>query len=159
MLWAASHHHDDKTRDKVLNDMFNLVKKPNRNERESLLSALVTYTKINPPERVISELLPHCWEHISDKQFEKRVLVAECCGKLTPHVQVLCAWLGGCGPSYHLNPLFQSELRSSLLVSILSQLLIEDRVEVVRQAVVKSLTVVVALVDDETKFNQVRGSG
>ena len=27
--------------------------------------------------------------------------------------------------------------------------------EVVRQAVVKSLTVVVALVDDETKFNQV----
>ena len=96
LLWAATHHHDDKMREKVLQDMFSLVKKPNKSERDCVLSALVTYTTMNTQERVISELLPHCWEHITDKQFEKRILVAECCGVLTPYVQVggvLC----GCG--------------------------------------------------------------
>lgn len=53
----------------------------------------------------------------------------------------------------------QADLRSSLLVSMVTQLLSEDRVDVVRQAAVKSLAVIVTCVDDKTKFNQVLGSG
>lgn len=53
----------------------------------------------------------------------------------------------------------QADLRSSLLVSMVTQLLSEDRVDIVRQAAVKSLAVIVTCVDDKSKFNQVLGSG
>lgn len=88
LLWAASHHSESKTRDQLLKEMFALVKKPNREDREALLCSLVTYARLNGEERVASELLPHCWEHITDRQLEKRLLVAESCGSLTPHLPV-----------------------------------------------------------------------
>lgn len=88
LLWAASHHAEATTRDLLLKEMFELVKKPSRAEREALLCSLVTYARLNGEERVASELLPHCWEHITDRQLEKRLLVAESCGSLTPHLPV-----------------------------------------------------------------------
>ena len=39
---------------------------------------------------------------------------------------------------------------------MVTQLLNEDRVDVVRQAAVRSLAVIVTCVDDKTKFNQVQ---
>ena len=49
---------------------------------------------------------------------------------------------------------FQPELRGSLVLSMLKQMLTEDKAESVRQAVVKSLGVIVAFIDDEDKFKQ-----
>ena len=54
------------------------------------------------------------------------------------------------------NPFFpsflQPELRSSLVLSMLKQMLVDDKAESVRQAVVKSLGVIVAFIDDDDKF-------
>ena len=158
LLWAASYHSEARTRDQLLKDMFALIKKPNREDRGALLCSLVTYARLNGEERVASELLPHCWEHIADRQLEKRLLVAESCGSLTPHLPVR-GWGGDHGEvggaSVLLAVAVQADLRSSLLVSMVTQLLSEDRVDLVRQAAVKSLAVVVTCIDDRTKFNQV----
>lgn len=97
LLWAASHHDEAKTRDHLLKEMFNLVKKPTQEDRAALLCSLVTYARLNGEERVASELLPHCWEQLTDRQLEKRLLVAESCGSLTPHLPVRGrgSWGGG----------------------------------------------------------------
>ena len=50
----------------------------------------------------------------------------------------------------------QPELRGSLVLSILNQMLAEDKAESVRQAVCRSLAVLVAFTDDDGKFKQVR---
>ena len=94
LLWAASHHTEAKTRDQLLKEMFELVEKPSRKDREALLCSLVTYARLNGEEQVASELLPHCLEHITDRQLEKRMLVAESCGSLTPHLPVRGGWGG-----------------------------------------------------------------
>ena len=46
----------------------------------------------------------------------------------------------------------QAELRGSLVLSMLKQMLTEDKAESVRQAVARSLGVIVAFTDDESKF-------
>ena len=53
----------------------------------------------------------------------------------------------------------QPELRGSLVLSILHQMLTEDKAESVRQAVCRSLAVLVAFTDDNDKFKQVRRFG
>ena len=55
--------------------------------------------------------------------------------------------------------LLQPQLRGSLVLSILNQMLTEDKAESVRQAVCRSLTVLVAFTDDDGKFKQVREHG
>ena len=77
--------------------MFNLLKKPTQEDRAALLCSLVTYARLNGEERVASELLPHCWEQLTDRQLEKRLLVAESCGSLTPHLPVRGGDHGGGG--------------------------------------------------------------
>lgn len=49
-------------------------------------------------------------------------------------------------------PLTQAELRGSLVLSMLKQMLSEDPAESVRQMVTRSLGVIVAFTDDEAKF-------
>ena len=41
------------------------------------------------------------------------------------------------------------------MLSMLRQMLMEDKAEIVRQAVARSLSIVVAFTDDEDKFKQV----
>ena len=48
----------------------------------------------------------------------------------------------------------QSEIRSSLVLSMLQQML-DDKVEVVREAAIKSLGLVFSLIEDTDKYNQV----
>ena len=55
--------------------------------------------------------------------------------------------------------LLQPQLRGSLVLSILNQMLAEDKAESVRQAVCRSLAVLVAFTDDDGKFKQVREYG
>ena len=49
---------------------------------------------------------------------------------------------------------FQEEIRSSLVLSMLQQML-DDKVEIVREAAIKSLGLVFSLIEDTDKYNQV----
>ena len=51
---------------------------------------------------------------------------------------------------------FQDYIRSSLVWSMLKQMLSDDRNEAVREAVTKSLGVVVAFIENVDKYQQVR---
>lgn len=49
----------------------------------------------------------------------------------------------------------QKEIRSSLVLSMLQQMLAEDKADMVREAVVKSLGIIMAYIDDPDKYSQV----
>ena len=51
--------------------------------------------------------------------------------------------------------LLQAELLSSLVLSMLQQILNDDKADGVRQAAAKSLAVLVAFIDDKAKFQNV----
>jgi hypothetical protein len=131
LLCTVAHHPDAKDRDRLLNMMFNLIKRPDKNQRQMIMSGCVAFAKHNGPTRVEGELLPQCWEQITHKYTERRLLVAESCGTLCPYLQ--------------------SEIRSSLVLSMLQQML-DDKSDEVRTAVVRSLGLIVAFIDDEDKF-------
>jgi hypothetical protein len=80
-------------------------------------------------------LLPLCWEQLNDKNEEKRMLVAEACAVLAPHIY--------------------SEMRSSLMFSILNQIIDQEKSELVRISAAKSLSILINYIKDERKFNQV----
>lgn len=50
----------------------------------------------------------------------------------------------------------QKEIRSSLVLSMLQQMLAEDKADMVREAVVKSLGVIMGYIDDPDKYSQVQ---
>jgi hypothetical protein len=52
-----------------------------------IMDGCVALSRIIGQDRTGSELLPQCWEQISSKHKERRVLVAESCGALAPFVQ------------------------------------------------------------------------
>lgn len=51
----------------------------------------------------------------------------------------------------------QKEIRSSLVLSMLQQMLAEDKADMVREAVVKSLGIIMGYIDDPDKYSQVCG--
>ena len=51
--------------------------------------------------------------------------------------------------------LFQKEIRSSLVLSMLQQMLMEDKAELVREAVIKSLVIIMGYIDDPDNYQQV----
>jgi hypothetical protein len=75
-------------RDHLLKTLFNLYKKPSHNQRQVLLHACLCFAKQSGPLRVHAELLPQCWENLNNKLDERRCLIAEACGILTPHLPV-----------------------------------------------------------------------
>jgi hypothetical protein len=79
------------------------------------------------PDRIESELLPHSWEQISHKFTERRILVADACGILSPYVK--------------------AELRPSLLLSMLSQLM-EDKHSEVRSSIAINIARLIQSFDD-----------
>ncbi|XP_062500867.1 RAB11-binding protein RELCH homolog isoform X2 [Corticium candelabrum] len=133
LLCTVSHHPEATDRDKLLNMMFNLIKRPGTEQRQMILSGCVAFAKHNGPTRVEGELLPQCWEQITHKYSERRLLVAESCGALAPYLP--------------------SEIRSSLVLSMLQQML-DDKSDEVRASVVRSLGLIVAFIDDEDKYAQ-----
>ena len=132
IVGAAALHHDSATRDRLLNVLFNLIKRPDVEQRRMMLLGCVAFARHAGPARVESELLPQCWEQLAHRYVERRLLVAEACGALSPHVP--------------------PALRGSLLLSMLQQML-EDGVEDVREAATRSLGVVAGFVDDDDKYH------
>lgn len=55
----------------------------------------------------------------------------------------------------HVNSSWQNDIRSSLLLSMLKQMLMDDKAEEVREAVVKSLGLVIGFIGDRDKYIQV----
>uniref|UniRef100_A0A8C4PZK3 RAB11 binding and LisH domain, coiled-coil and HEAT repeat containing n=1 Tax=Eptatretus burgeri TaxID=7764 RepID=A0A8C4PZK3_EPTBU len=134
ILCTACLHPNPKERDHLLHSLFNLIKRPDNQQRQMILTGCVAFARHAGPTRVDAELLPQCWEQISHKYPERRLLVAEACGALAPY----------------LPP----EMRSSLVLSMLQQMLMEDKSDTVREAVIKSLGVLMGCVDDPNKYSQ-----
>ncbi|XP_069046960.1 RAB11-binding protein RELCH homolog isoform X2 [Lepisosteus oculatus] len=133
ILCTACLHPESKERDQLLHILFNLIKRPDDEQRQMILTGCVAFARHVGPTRVEAELLPQCWEQINHKYPERRLLVAESCGALAPYLP---------------------EIRSSLVLSMLQQMLTEDKADMVREAVVKSLGIIMGYIDDPDKYSQ-----
>uniref|UniRef100_A0A8B9T454 RAB11 binding and LisH domain, coiled-coil and HEAT repeat containing n=1 Tax=Anas platyrhynchos TaxID=8839 RepID=A0A8B9T454_ANAPL len=120
--------------DQLLHILFNLIKRPDDEQRQMILTGCVAFARHVGPTRVEAELLPQCWEQINHKYPERRLLVAESCGALAPYLP--------------------KEIRSSLVLSMLQQMLMEDKADLVREAVIKSLGIIMGYIDDPDKYQQ-----
>ncbi|XP_051737864.1 RAB11-binding protein RELCH homolog isoform X5 [Ctenopharyngodon idella] len=134
ILCTACLHPEPKERDQLLHILFNLIKRPDDEQRQMILTGCVAFARHVGPTRVEAELLPQCWEQINHKYPERRLLVAEACGALGPYLP--------------------KEIRSSLVLSMLQQMLAEDKADMVREAVVKSLGIIMGYIDDPDKYTQ-----
>ncbi|XP_036732591.2 RAB11-binding protein RELCH isoform X3 [Manis pentadactyla] len=133
ILCTACLHPEPKERDQLLHILFNLIKRPDDEQRQMILTGCVAFARHVGPTRVEAELLPQCWEQINHKYPERRLLVAESCGALAPYLP---------------------EIRSSLVLSMLQQMLMEDKADLVREAVIKSLGIIMGYIDDPDKYQQ-----
>lgn len=120
-------------RDTLLAQLFNLKKRPSPEERRAIENGVVCIAAWAGHTVVEGELLPQCLEQLAQRSTERRIMVAETCALLVPHVS--------------------AAMRSSLLMSILQQLL-SDRDPAVREAAVMALAVIVARCDDADKYAQ-----
>ncbi|ELW71258.1 hypothetical protein TREES_T100020246 [Tupaia chinensis] len=153
ILCTACLHPEPKERDQLLHILFNLIKRPDDEQRQMILTGCVAFARHVGPTRVEAELLPQCWEQINPcdlvfklslvpffliqinhKYPERRLLVAESCGALAPYLP--------------------KEIRSSLVLSMLQQMLMEDKADLVREAVIKSLGIIMGYIDDPDKYQQ-----
>ncbi|CAI5780119.1 RAB11-binding protein RELCH isoform X1 [Podarcis lilfordi] len=134
ILCTACLHPEPKERDQLLHILFNLIKRPDDEQRQMILTGCVAFARHVGPTRVEAELLPQCWEQINHKYPERRLLVAESCGALAPYLP--------------------KEIRSSLVLSMLQQMLMEDKTDLVREAVIKSLGIIMGYIDDPDKYQQ-----
>ncbi|CAN0548932.1 unnamed protein product [Rangifer tarandus platyrhynchus] len=110
ILCTACLHPEPKERDQLLHILFNLIKRPDDEQRQMILTGCVAFARHVGPTRVEAELLPQCcWEPINHKYPERRLLVAESCGTLAPYLP--------------------KEISSSLVLSMLQQMLMEDKAD------------------------------
>lgn len=133
LLITIQMHPESKIRDHFLNLLFNLIKRPEASQREMIIRGFQAMAQKSGPARIESELLPQCWEQIGHKYEERRILVAETCGQLMPFTP--------------------SNLRASLLMSMLQQMALEDREVQVRCSAIRSLAFLVIYLDSDEKFD------
>ncbi|XP_012276159.1 lisH domain and HEAT repeat-containing protein KIAA1468 homolog isoform X2 [Orussus abietinus] len=127
-------HSDSATREKLLQLLFNLKKRPQEEERRTIVAGLVAMAKLEDAPTEIEEILTLCWEQSQHKYPERRLLAAECCSALAPYTS--------------------GAIRNSLVLSMLQQMLLDDKDPEVRARVVRSLALLVALMDDPDKYFQ-----
>ncbi|KHG15457.1 LisH domain and HEAT repeat-containing protein [Gossypium arboreum] len=112
IMCAIERHPDNATRDSLTHTLFNLIKRPDEQQRRIIMDACVSLAKNVGEMRTEIELLPQCWEQINHMYEERRLLVAQSCGELAEFVR--------------------PEIRDSLILSIVQQL-IEDPATVVEE--------------------------
>ncbi|XP_019442509.1 PREDICTED: lisH domain and HEAT repeat-containing protein KIAA1468 homolog isoform X2 [Lupinus angustifolius] len=134
MMCAIECHPDSRTRDSLTHTLFNLIKRPDENQRRIIMDACVTLAKNVGEMRTEIELLPQCWEQINHMYEERRLLVAQSCGELAEFVR--------------------PEIRDSLILSIVHQL-IEDSATVVREAATHNLAMLLPLFLNTDKYFKV----
>ncbi|XWS30754.1 hypothetical protein CRYUN_Cryun23aG0016100 [Craigia yunnanensis] len=124
IMCAIERHPDNGTRDSLTHTLFNLIKRPDEQQRRIIMDACVSLAKNVGEMRTETELLPQCWEQINHMYEERRLLVAQSCGELAEFVR--------------------PEIRDSLILSIVQQL-IEDPATVVREASAHNLALLLPL--------------
>ncbi|KAF2070402.1 hypothetical protein CYY_008272 [Polysphondylium violaceum] len=137
ILVSISNHPDETVRFSLTKLLFNLIKKPNEVQRHVIMRGCTALASFIGPQRTESEILSQCWEQLSEKHPERRVLVADSCGCLAQYA----------------NP----ELRLSLILSILQQLG-EDKSSLVRQSVAKNFSLLINFFESSDKYNQIEES-
>ncbi|CAI8594577.1 unnamed protein product [Vicia faba] len=134
MMCAIEHHPDSRTRDSLTHKLFNLIKRPDEQQRRIIMDACVSHAKNVGEMRTETELLPQCWEQINHMYEERRLLVAQSCGELAEFVRL--------------------EIRDSLILSIVQQL-IEDSATIVREAAAHNLAKLLPLFPNTDKYFKV----
>ncbi|XP_057947736.1 uncharacterized protein LOC131143450 [Malania oleifera] len=134
MMCAIERHPDSGTRDSLTHTLFNLIKRPDEQQRRIIMDACVSLAKNVGEMRTETELLPQCWEQINHTYEERRLLVAQSCGELAEFVR--------------------PEIRDSLILSIVQQL-IEDSATVVREAAAHNLALLLPLFPNMDKYFKV----
>ncbi|TKY50494.1 LisH domain and HEAT repeat-containing protein KIAA1468 [Spatholobus suberectus] len=134
MMCAIEHHPDSRTRDSLTHTLFNLIKRPDEQQRRIIMDACVNLAKNVGEMRTETELLPQCWEQINHMYEERRLLVAQSCGELAEFVR--------------------PEIRDSLILSIVQQL-IEDSATIVREAAAHNLAMLLPLFQSMDKYFKV----
>lgn len=120
--------------DTFLKKLFNLIKKPDEDQRELISVGCAAYAKHCGDGRCEAELLPQLWLQLDHKHMERRLLVAETAASLAMET----------GPQTH-----------PLLLSICQQLL-EDKDAEVRCAAANSFAVLLAFCRDEDRLSSLQ---
>ncbi|KAI4346926.1 hypothetical protein L6164_007789 [Bauhinia variegata] len=134
IMCAIERHPESSTRDSLTHTLFNLIKRPDEQQRQIIMDACVCLAKNVGEMRTETELLPQCWEQINHMYEERRLLVAQSCGELAECVR--------------------PEIRDSLILSIVQQL-IEDSATVVREAAARNLAMLLPLFPNMDKYFKV----
>lgn len=134
IMCAIERHPDSSTRDSLTHTLFNLIKRPDEQQRRIIMDACVTLAKNVGEMRTETELLPQCWEQINHMYEERRLLVAQSCGQLAEFVR--------------------PEIRDSLILSIVQQL-VEDSATIVREAAAHNLALLLPLFPNMDKYFKV----
>ncbi|KAJ4960017.1 hypothetical protein NE237_019927 [Protea cynaroides] len=134
IMCAIERHPDSRTRDSLTHTLFNLIKRPDEQQRRIIMDACLSLAKNVGEMRTESELLPQCWEQINHIYEERRLLVAQSCGELAEFVR--------------------PEIRDSLILSIMQQL-VEDPATVVREAAAHNLALLLPLFLNVDKYFKV----
>ncbi|CAN8300117.1 unnamed protein product [Cochlearia groenlandica] len=134
MMCAIERHPVSNTRDSLTHTLFNLIKRPDEQQRRVIMDACVSLSRNVGEMRTETELLPQCWEQINHTYEERRLLVAQSCGELAEYVR--------------------HEIRDSLILSIIQQL-IEDSATVVREAAAHNLALLLPLFPNTDKYFKV----
>ena len=121
-------HPDAEVREVLSEALFNLIKKPDEQQRQMVINGCISLARRVSPERFEKEVLPQCWKQISHKYTERKILVAEACGELSHYVK--------------------SSLRPTMLLSTLSKLM-EDKTDEVRASVAVNLAKLVQTFTEE----------
>lgn len=134
LIYGVSQHQDGKERERLLHLLFNLIKRPDDDQRSTILTGLVGLARVLGPTKLEAELLPQCWEQLTHKYVERRLLVAQSTAALAPYTP--------------------PPLRNSLLLSMLLQLLAPngEKETQVREAALISLSLLVTFLDDQDKL-------
>ncbi|XP_066971984.1 RAB11-binding protein RELCH homolog isoform X1 [Macrobrachium rosenbergii] len=134
LIYGVSLHKDSKERERLLHLLFNLIKRPDEDQRNAILTGLVGLARVLGSTKLEEELLPQCWEQLTHKYVERRLLVAQSTAALSPYTP--------------------ASLRNSLLLSMLLQLLGPggEKEMIVREAALASLSLLITYLDDDAKI-------
>ncbi|KAL7059841.1 hypothetical protein AAHC03_014012 [Spirometra sp. Aus1] len=143
LVQAICLHPDPAARDRLLRCLFNLFAAVETTDDDEarlehgvvILRQCWELATCLGPQRIESELLPQIWSQLNERPPRAlRKLLVSACGVIAP-----------------ASP---SRLRSSLLLSILSQAIEEEKAEPVRAAAIRSLACAVTLMEDPDKLCQ-----
>ncbi|KAG2379465.1 hypothetical protein C9374_006582 [Naegleria lovaniensis] len=121
-------HPDAEVRETLSEALFNLVKKPDQQERQMIINGCIALARRISPDRFEKEVLPQCWKQMTHKYTERKILVAEACGELAHYVK--------------------ASLRPTMLLSTLAKLM-EDKTDEVRESVVINLAKLISTFTEE----------